>query len=441
MEAQNAADDAVRAAAIEADARCNAAYYRRHPNHFRANKPVPEEWRQAWAATGGNPALLHRAIAPSTLTQPIAPIAQPKPQTIQQPGQTRGGSFDRAAASESPGTGWGDYEPRPVPPIAQTPIAPTFTLNRPDPDAWLNELVNYPSVLVFGAPGSGKTTFAEELITRRSSHQVIAIDPHYQPGKWSGAEIVGAGFDYPAITAFMLDLLDIVQQRYQAYSQGVTQFPPITIIAEELTNWSSRVGGSEKLIELIPDARKIGLHFLFVAHDRTITALGGKSGLRKMLDATLCEVELLVKADASGVQPAMKARLKMPNQPVRDVTVPRFAGSIAPTPKPTSNHLEPRTQSSFEAFNADMVRESNQPSNQPGSTQLALSAALEPNPEPPTDIESRFAEMKSLGMNKAQIIFMLWQVKKGNSSRYQMASDFYDRLNSKYLEMSGDNTA
>jgi hypothetical protein len=49
--------------------------------------------------------------------------------------------------------------------------------------------------------------------------------------------------------------------------------------------------------------------------------------------------------------------------------------------------------------------------------------------------------MKSLGMNKAQIIFMLWQVKKGNSSRYQMASEFYDRLNSKYLEISGDNAA
>jgi hypothetical protein len=418
--------------------RANAAYYREFPHHWKARKPVPDAWLELWGQTGGKPYL---ALHPSS-PQAFAPIAQPQPQpqSIQSPGQVRGGSFDRAA-SESPGSGWGDYEPRPVPTIAQTPIAPTFTLNRPDPDAWLNELVNYPSVLVFGAPGSGKTTFAEELITRRSSHQVIAIDPHYQPGKWSGAEIVGAGFDYPAITAFMLDLLDIVQQRYQAYSQGVTQFPPITIIAEELTNWSSRVGGSEKLIELIPDARKIGLHFLFVAHDRTISALGGKSGLRKMLDATLCEVELLVKADASGVQPAMKARLKMPNQPVRDVTVPRFAGSIAPTPEPTSNHLEPHTPSGFEGFNTDMVRLSNQPSNPPGSTQLALSAALEPNPEPPTDIESRFAEMKSLGMNKAQIIFMLWQVKKGNSSRYQMASDFYDRLNSKYSGMHGDSAA
>jgi beta-galactosidase GanA len=88
-----------------------------------------------------------------------------------------------------------------------------------------------------------------------------------------------------------------------------------------------------------------------------------------------------------------------------------------------------------------MVRESNQPSNQPGSPLLALSAALEPNPEPPTDIESRFAEMKSLGMNKAQIIFMLWQVKKGNSSRYQMASDFYERLAIKYQEINGDSAA
>ena len=165
------------------------AFYTANPGAWLQRREVPTQWHEQYLNARFSP--LPELPAPQ-----FEPIAQPQPQTIQAPGQTRGGSFDRAAAPESPGTCWGDYEPRPVPqPIAQTPIAPTFTLNRPDPDAWLNELVNYPSVLVFGAPGSGKTTFAEELITRRSSHQVIAIDPHYQPGKWSGAEIVGAGFD------------------------------------------------------------------------------------------------------------------------------------------------------------------------------------------------------------------------------------------------------
>lgn len=421
--------------------RANAAYYREFPHHWKARKPVPDEWLELWGQTGGKPYLALHPPSPQAFT-PITPIAQTQHEATQHQAfrgkNDQGGSFDLVAASDSPDTGWGDYEPRPVPPIAQTPIAQPFTLNRPDPDAWVSELVNYPSVLVFGAPGSGKTTFAEELVTRRSSHQVIAIDPHYQPGKWSGAEIVGAGFDYPAITAFMLDLLNIVQHRYQAYSQGVTQFPPITIIAEELTNWSSRVGGSEKLIELIPDARKIGLHFLFVAHDRTITALGGKSGLRKMLDATLCEVELLVKADVSGVVPAMKARLKMPNQPVREVTVPRFTHTTPPPPIQTP---EPPSLPSFEPDFSPVVQGSGLVVQTPEPPLNALPPSSEPGRDREAELLTQFAEFKALGMNKAQICFALFGAKKGGTNAYKMASEFYDRLNSKYSEMHGDNAA
>jgi hypothetical protein len=157
-----------------------------------------------------------------------------------------------------------------------------------------------------------------------------------------------------------------------------------------------------------------------------------------MLDATLCEVELLVKADASGVQPAMKARLKMPNQPVRDVTVPRFA-TITPTPP--SQTPEPHTPPSFGVDFSPVV----QGSSITVQTPEPPLKALPPTPEPQTDREAelleKFAEFKSLGMNKAQICFALWGAKKGGTDRYRMASEFYDRLNSKYLEMSGDNAA
>jgi len=39
-------------------------------------------------------------------------------------------------------------------------------------------LTNYPSVLIYGAPGSGKTTFAEQEVKRRLEygHQVIICD-------------------------------------------------------------------------------------------------------------------------------------------------------------------------------------------------------------------------------------------------------------------------
>ena len=41
-------------------------------------------------------------------------------------------------------------------------------------------LTNYPSVLIYGAPGSGKTTFSEQEVKRRleAGHKVIVCDPH-----------------------------------------------------------------------------------------------------------------------------------------------------------------------------------------------------------------------------------------------------------------------
>src|SRR4028118_839992 len=54
-------------------------------------------------------------------------------------------------------------------------------------------LTNYPSVLIYGAPGSGKTTFAEQEVKRRlaAGHRVIVCDPHAAYGAWQGCSVVG----------------------------------------------------------------------------------------------------------------------------------------------------------------------------------------------------------------------------------------------------------
>jgi hypothetical protein len=134
----------------------------------------------------------------------------------------------------------------------------------------------------------------------------------------------------------------------------------------------------------------------------------------------------------------MKARLKMPNQPVRDVTVPRFA-TITPTPP--SQTPEPHTPSSFGVDFSPVVQGSGFPVQTPEPPRIAPS----PQPEPPSDREAelleKFTEFKALGMNKAQICFALWGAKKGGTNAYKMASEFYDRLAIKYQEISGDNAA
>jgi dephospho-CoA kinase len=62
-------------------------------------------------------------------------------------------------------------------------------------------LTNYPSVLIYGAPGSGKTTFAEQEVKRllECGYQVIVCDPHAAFGAWQGCEVVGGGMNYDAI--------------------------------------------------------------------------------------------------------------------------------------------------------------------------------------------------------------------------------------------------
>jgi hypothetical protein len=494
MEAQNAADDAVRAAAIEADARCNAAYYRRHPNHFRANKPVPEEWRQAWAATGGNPALLHRAIAPSTLSQPIAPIVQPQPQTqtIQAPGQTRGGSFDRAAAGDSSGSGWGDYEPRPVPPIAQ-PQVPTFSapiqtqpqewepdavdLHAPD-ESWIDSLLRPSVLLVYGSDGSGKTTVACELIARRqaANHQTFALDPHAHPGKWGSCEVIGAGMGHKAIAAFIARLQGIITDRYERISKGEVRpgaFQPISIVCEELTDWSGEVSNSDLLLAKAGHYRKANVHLILVSHGDKLGQLGAPKGFSDMANRILTKLKLESKPGANGEPiPAMKGLLTQPNGQPIPVVIPRIEGSHAvstdtpgtlgnDTPKSWERPAQPALQPAKLALVPGSVpivpdREpTDNATSDPGNCFFARPddrevmghcMALGMNPEQMQFVMfdrvgcgnelAAFTQCRSLGMNQEQTIFATFYCRKGREtksdgspSKYGLAKHYYDRMN------------
>jgi hypothetical protein len=450
--------------------RANAAYYREFPHHWKARKPVPDAWLELWGQTGGKPYLALHPPSP----QAFAPIAQPQPQpqaqTIQAPGQTRGGSFDRAAATDSSGSGWGDYEPRPVPPIAYQPQTPSFSApiqTQPQALSYTPTLFDwrliqqrpdkFPHVCVVGASGDGKTA-TQEWIARMigGGNHLQVLSTKRKACQWIGLKVTGLGRDFAPVSSEWHELQSELDRRCLDLDHAQT-LPQRIVAIDELNDLvaNSEVdlaniarAGREPRIRLVVNSHSVGVEGLGLRGKQDLKACFcwvrlGSFALQHA--QALTNKGLLDSRDLAWLQtqqwPCMVDDSIATLPDLSDGWQSRLGGSIAPTPEPTSNHLEPRTQSSFEGFNTDMVRESNQPSNRPGSPLLALSAALEPNPEPPTDIESRFAEMKSLGMNKAQIIFMLWQVKKGNSSRYQMASEFYDRLNSKYQELSGDNAA
>jgi hypothetical protein len=100
-------------------------------------------------------------------------------------------------------------------------------------------LTNYPSVLIYGAPGSGKTTFAEQEVKRRleAGHRVIICDPHAAYGAWAGCSVVGGGMNYAAIDAKLEWFAEEVRRRYKRIeSEPNPTFQPLTLCCDEFTN-------------------------------------------------------------------------------------------------------------------------------------------------------------------------------------------------------------
>jgi len=203
---------------------------------------------------------------------------------------------------------------------------------------------------------------------------------------------------------------EIINPRYQAYEQGQEDFPPITIVTEELTNWAINVQGAEKLIEFIPDYRKINVNLLMVAHSNTLGALGGKTGFRKVLDSSMMQLELLAKSSKDPdkrVEPAMLGWLRGPQLPKSQVEIPFFSTEIAET-------IVPQGLCDF-AFKPEIVSETPESGSQEADS----------FPESEIEITEREAEMfqflSKLKHTQTEIVKAIWDVKPGASKGYQEA--------------------
>lgn len=221
--------------------------------------------------------------------------------------------------------------------IEQALALPTNTDPLPM-NQWWGDVLSYPTVLIYGQFGSGKTTLAERLVNdrRAAGHQVRVLDPHLAAGAWPGCDTVGSGMDYRAIDEALGNFAEEVASRYQALSKDKNAtFQPITYICDEFTHWSDRTRKAANFFAAtMADTRKVKMFAVFVGHGRTLQCVGGKGGLAKTRDDSLLEVKLFAKPDpnsATGVSPTGFGELKYPGnpEPVR-VAIERWAP--APTP-------------------------------------------------------------------------------------------------------------
>jgi hypothetical protein len=144
------------------------------------------------------------------------------------------------------------------------------------------KLIWYPAVLVYGAPGCGKTYFGEQEVGKRlaAGHRVIVLDPHAAYGAWQGCEVIGGGMDYAGIDAKLAWFADEVAKRYKIVQTTPNpKFQPLTFVCDEFTRWGGKCPNSTDFFEqLVTDIRKVEMFGLIISHTRTLAGLANAKG-------------------------------------------------------------------------------------------------------------------------------------------------------------------
>jgi len=268
-------------------------------------------------------------------------------------------------------------------------------------------LTNYPSVLIYGAPGSGKTTFAEQEVRRRlfAGHKVIVCDPHAAYGAWAGCSVVGGGMNYAAIDAKLEWFAAEVRRRYKIIeTQPNPTFQPLTLCCDEFTNWAGRCSAAGEFFQsALSDIRKAKMFGLIVSHTRTMAGLANAAGMAKLRDEALLEVELLGQQcpKTGDAVPRYEAVVKLPGMPLNKRFILQFPKLSEPNnhqpTKQDSAYLDPiaRLQNSVPtAPNPDTPEQAGTPPDVPETA----------SSEPGTLDGTRDARVERLGALLAEIL-------------------------------------
>ncbi len=189
------------------------------------------------------------------------------------------------------------------------------------------KLIWYPSVLIYGAPGSGKTHFAEQEVGKRlvAGHRVVVLDPHAAYGAWQGCEVYGGGMDYAAIDTKLAWFAEEVAKRYKVVQfQPSPKFQPLTFVCDEFTRWGNKCANSAEFFEqLVTDIRKVEMFGLIISHTRTLAGLANAKGFASLRDEALLEIEILGNQDEESgrATPRFEAMVKLPGQSLSDRTL------------------------------------------------------------------------------------------------------------------------
>jgi hypothetical protein len=315
----------------------------------------------------------------------------------------------------------------------------------------LPKLIWYPSVLVYGAPGSGKTFFSEQEVGKRlaAGHRVIVLDPHAAYGAWQGCEVIGGGMDYAGIDAKLAWFADEVAKRYKIVQTTPNpKFQPLTFVCDEFTRWGGKCPNSTDFFEqLVTDIRKVEMFGLIISHTRTLAGLANAKGFASLRDEALLEVEILGNKDeeTGRATPRFEAKIKLPGQPLSDRTLVKLTKhqtlnkseltSQINAAESTTDYLNRVFKLEFDLGKPEpepeTVSDDSQGVKQPHSSNSSDSNAVYFTAlklERARAIELILKLKNKMKHTQTEIIWMLWNARPGKTKAYETAVAEYKEL-------------
>ena len=199
----------------------------------------------------------------------------------------------------------------------------------------IDALTNTVFLLIYGEQGSGKTYLAKLIASHRErlGHSIVVCDPHGAARNWGSWRIVGSGRNYKAVDRYLKEFDDQVTADYQEYSEGQTEFPYQTTLADEFTQWGDKCPSAPAFVKsCCSDLRKIGKCVIVISHSESLDGIGKAQGLRKAIDRSAVKIELEAKMNSKGeYEPTGFGSIQYPRQEKQRVRIPSGATPALPS--------------------------------------------------------------------------------------------------------------
>ena len=171
-----------------------------------------------------------------------------------------------------------------APPRREVAIAPPVEAPAPVALSDIKKALSKPHILVLGETGSGKSTLVKFLVSQAAAPSIV-LDSHAAPDDWQGMNVIGMGRNYRAIGEAVSQLVNFMDARYQARSQGQKQFEPLLVLIDEFPAAAANLGKAftDNIMLLVREARKVSIRLIILSQGSEVKTLGieGQGSIRE----------------------------------------------------------------------------------------------------------------------------------------------------------------